>query len=631
MRTRCAYLFLPTLLLLFLACDQGDDDDSAVDLPDELCNDAGDIGDGPYFVDVTEELGLGLSGMDIQASLVATADVNDDRWPDLFLSRGSHGTRDDPAEPNYNVRLLTNDGGTGFADVTFDSGFTDTRDGNQGRAMTFAVFADVDNDGDTDAIVAHNVDSDTEETGDFTDVMLNNGDGTFSLGPETWFSDHWEDDPVSGIAMLDHDHDGNLDLYVGHHYNTYGSISSAGVDMLFEGMWDGAFDDVSEVAGMWTEGTQNVDVMNDGGNSRPSWGVTACDIDGDGWTDMMTASYGRQFNQLWHANGDGTYDDIGIEVGFASDDNEDYTDNMQYGSGSWNDGFDDQPFRNGGNTSNSICGDLDNDGDTDILQIELRHEWAGGSSDMTELLINDGVGDGGEFDRPGRGDTGLDREFTGPMAESWNEGDLFGGVFDFDNDGQLDVLITSSDYPYTNSLLYHQGDDGVFDNVTDDGGLFLDRSHSVAFVDYDRDGDHDVLMGTSSMRWAADDDPPYPGAIYAYLYRNEVGQDGNRLMIDLTGGSGTNRDAIGARIVATAGDDVYMREVIGGHGLDGMQHDPLQIIGTGDHCTLDRLEIHWPDGPQTVTVYEPVRANYVLYIHQDEGLVYLSMDEYLGG
>jgi len=57
----------------------------------------------------------------------------------------------------------------------------------------------------------------------------------------------------------------------------------------------------------------------------------------------------------------------------------------------------------------------------------------------------------------------------------------------------------------------------------------------------------------------------------------------------------------------------------------------MQIIGTGEHCILDTLEIHWPDANGTVSTFERVRANYVLQIHRTDGLEYLTMDEYLAG
>jgi enediyne biosynthesis protein E4 len=631
-----------SLSLLAVGCP-GDDDDSAADDdaaddddtdggPEVICNEPPALGDGPWFTDVTDELGLGADGLDIQGSLVASADVNDDRWPDLYLSKASQ-SRDDPAEPAHNVRLLLNVGGAAFEDVTFDSGFTDTRDGAQGRTSQFAIFGDLDNDGDTDAYTATFFGVGTEENNDRSEILLNNGDGTFTLGPENVFTDDPDYDAVVAAAMLDHEHDGFLDIYVGHHYAQYGYVDSSGQDSLFVGDGLGSFTDVTIDAGMETIASAYVTHLSAGTNHRPTWGVTACDVDGDGFTDLMSTAYGRQFNMLWHANGDGTYDDIGRDVGYASDDNEDYTDNYYYDSENWNHGWDDQPFRNGGNSAASICGDLDNDGDMDLLQVELRHGWAGQSSDMTELLINDGVGTGGEFDRPGNPSTGLEREYAG--GSGWNlyanEGDLGGALFDFDHDGQLDVLVASSDYPDTWSCFWRQKDDGTFVEETSNSGLKIHRGHGVSLTDFDRDGDYDVVMGTSLMRWESGDDPPNPGAAYVYVLRNDYGQDANRLMIELEGTGTSNHDAIGARIVATAGDDVFTREITGGHGIDGQQNDFLQLIGTGEHCTVDTLEIHWPDAEHSVTSFDNVRANYVIRAVQGQELEYMSMDEYVGG
>jgi len=635
-RTNVALLAAWLLVTPGCTPDDGDDDSAATDDdtddggPEVICNELVELDDGPWFTDVTAGLGLGGDGLDIQGGLVATADLDGDRWPDLFLSKGTQNERDDPADPSYAVRLLLNEEGTSFQDVTFSSGFTDTRDGQQGRTTQFAIFGDLDNDGDADAYAANFIGYDTVDTGDRSEVLLNQGDGTFVLGPENVFTDDPDYDAVVSAAMLDHDHDGALDLFVGHHYARYGYLDTSGQDSLFVGDGAGSFADVTVEAGMETVASSFLTHYQDGINHRPTWGVTACDIDGDGHTDLLADSYGRQFNMLWHANGDGTYTDIGRDVGFASDDNEDYTDNYYYGTEYWS-SWDEYPFRNGGNSAKAICGDLDNDGDLDLLQIELRHEWTGQSSDMTELLYNEGVGEGGTFDRPGREATGLTREHDVPMTEMWNEGDLGGALFDFDNDGQLDALVASSDYPYTWSLSWHQQDDGTFRDVSVASGLRLDRAHGVSVLDYDRDGDYDVVLGTSRMRWEDDDDPSDPGAAYMYLFRNDVGQAGNRLMIDLEGDGTANRDALGARIVARAGDDLFVREVIGGHGIQGQQNDPLQIIGTGEHCTLDSVEIRWPDASGTVSTFENVRANYVLRIHQTDGLEYLSMEEYLAG
>ncbi|MBW2277760.1 MAG: CRTAC1 family protein, partial [Deltaproteobacteria bacterium] len=412
----------------------------------------------------------------------------------------------------------------------------------------------------------------------------------------------------------------------------------------------GAFDDVTDAAGLTTLAHSD-ETAAAGTNHKPSWGVTACDVDGDGWTDLMTTSYGRQFNNFYRNLGDGTFEDLTLSSGFGSDEKEDYSDNEFYlcyceyhpdvpecdGAGSasivcddlanaWNIGMDDQPWRLGGNSSNTVCGDIDNDGDMDLLAVELAHWHIGGSSDMTELLVNDGF-PAAPFVRPGNEATGLTRAHI----MGWNEGDLGGAFADFDNDGLLDVLVASSDYPGTNSLLWQQQSDGTFVGVEDEAGAEVDRAHGIGLIDYDRDGDYDLVLGTSLMRWSASDFPPAPDDAYAYLLRNDGGQDANKMILHVRGSGaagGANRDAVGARIQVTAGGATYTREIQGGFGLNRGQQDQLIIVGIGQACTADDVTITWPDGSGSTSSFTDVMANHVAIINQGEDLTYQALADY---
>jgi len=206
--------------LAFAGCDNGSGDpdagdggpdsgDGAPDAPDverppEICLDPEGLGAGPHFTDVTEELGLGPSGLDIQGGGVVSVDIDGDRWPDLVtLRRVNGGVRDDEADPVWNTRVLRNTGGDGFEDVTMASGLVDTRGGGWGRPITLLIFADVDNDGDTDAYSGTRIDYDVTSVGDSTEIMLNNGDGTFEFGPSGDFCDHADLDPIFGVSFVD--------------------------------------------------------------------------------------------------------------------------------------------------------------------------------------------------------------------------------------------------------------------------------------------------------------------------------------------------------------------------------------------------------------------------------------------
>ncbi len=608
-------------------------------------------GAGPYtlqFTDVTVELGLGPEGLNIAGSGVTVADINGDRWPDLALTR-CQSLRENYPSTVGRYRLLLNQGGTKFFDATWFSGMFIDRDGASGRASTFIVFGDVDNDGDQDAFSAVKQDYDNQGIlRDRSSLLLNDGSGIFTHAPEQSFTGG-EYDPVVSVAFLDYDRDGCLDVFVGHHYGRYGYLGSAVQDSLFRGDGTGGFSDVTDAVGLTTYPI-TLENAPEGVNHKPTWGVTACDVDGDGWTDLMSANYGRQFNALYRNTG-GAFEDLTLTSGFASDDNQDYSDHAFYlcycgdhpedptceGAGTppagcgdlgdyWNPGVDDQPWRLGGNSSNTVCGDVDNDGDMDLLAVELAHDYVGQSSDKTELLINEGFPQT-PLVRPGNRATGLTRTHT----FYWNEGDLGGVLCDFDNDGKLDALVASSDYPYTYSLLWQQGADGKFTEVGEAAGTRIHRAHGLALCDYDRDGDYDLVVGTSLQRWYADDTPPRPADAYAYLLRNDTGQAANKLMFHLIGKGppgGANRDAVGARITATAGGVTHLREIQGGYGLDGFQQDSLMIIGIGDTCVAEEVKIRWPNAEATEVTFNDVPANYVMILEEDRPPVFKTLEEY---
>jgi hypothetical protein len=229
------------------------------------------------------------------------------------------------------------------------------------------------------------------------------------------------------------------------------------------------------------------------------------------------------------------------------------------------------------------------------------------------------------FRRVPEAESGITRSRSG----DWNDGDLGGFTADLDNDGNLEIYLLSSDYPGTKSMLFKKQADGKYKDIAADSKSQVRRAHGGAFVDIDRDGDYDMIVGTSFMRWAAsDNDGKYkPEKQWIKVLRNDTGQDSNKVIIDLAG-KGANRDAVGAKIVVRAGGKQFVREVLGGYGLNGFQNDSLQIIGLGDICEVESVEITWPDKDGTVTKYENVFANYVLEIDQEKGLKHHKIDEY---
>ena len=580
---------------------------------------------------------------------ITVTDIDQDHWPDIIVTKGSK-TRYDKSDPKYNYALFRNEKGV-FENFTWQSGLFKTRDeSNDGRISSYVIFGDVNNDRYPDAINVAYLDSGSNTRLDKTSIFLNNGNGTFSIFREQKFSPDNMYNPASSVFFIDYDKDSNLDLFVAHHYSSYGVLDSALTDTLYKGNGDGSFTDVTEETGLQTEPFSIEEAMKANSNT-PSWGATACDLNGDGFEEILVSSYGRQNNLLFLYE-NGKYINKSIESNFAHDNVENFVDNQFFAcycanhsgveecenaqtplircdglENNWNIGFDDKPFRLGGNTSNSLCADFDNDGDNDLLSIELAHWHIGQSSDKTQLLINDGF-PVNPLKRIDETESGITRTREG----SWNDGDLGGVAEDLNNDGKVDIVITSSDYPGTSSLIYEQSSNGKFMNVTEDSGLKFIRAHGIALIDYDRDGDYDILMGRSLMRWSAGDEPVNkPDDSYIHLFENKTGQNNNRIMIDIKGAGyegKSNSDAIGAMITVEANGKIYTRTIQGGYGLFGIQKDPFIIIGIDDNCKADKITIKWPNKTHDETVLTDVPANYVLLIREGGKVKYLTLNEY---
>ena len=587
------------------------------------------------FRDATTEWGLdGVKGV-----RVSVTDIDGDGWPDLLTRNG--GGPDDYVE-TQNRFVLRNDGDGGFEDVAEASGlFTGRVDGVSGtRPGELMMSGDVDNDGDLDVWTASNRDDIAAEGIETSELMLNDGDGTFSLPPDNveWAS--VLSIPV-GATFADVDLDGNLDVFVAN--NKRGGDSFPLQDRLFLGLGDGRFAESTIEMGLETRRWDNIDRLNNAEGHSWGWSAAACDLNNDGLPELLAASYGRAPNHLFQAREGGSegveFRNRSVEAGYAFDhrdewwtninaqcyceDNpsaedcdlaptpEDYSVCQQLFAGlggqyRWTHSSDREPWRLGGNSATTTCADLDNDGFLDLFTGEIVHWDVGPNSDPAEAAYNTGEFDV-RFERPERDDIGLSKDREGTR---WDDGDMNNAVFDFDNDGRQDIYLSSSDYPETRGWLFHQLPDGTFERVDLEDGIDHWRSAGAAPVDLDRDGDLDLVVGHTRMRCGGS----YPNDCYdqpiVKVFENLADGRNHSVAFRLEGTGATNRAAVGARITVQRCEETLTRQVDGGHGIVGTQDDQIVHFGVG-HDTEVEVTVHWPDAArseQTFTV--PTGAMY---------------------
>ncbi len=265
---------------------------------------------GGKFRDVTEKSGIGFHGFCHGA---LAADVDNDGDTDVFLC--NYG-------PN---RLYLNNGDGTFKDVSKAAGIDKPGWSSSG------AFLDYDNDGDLDLYISNygewKYPDDSVFCGDVEKKIRlycsprtirtvkhffyrNNGDGTFtdvydkvilSIDPETKQLKPRSDGHGFGVIAADLNEDGKIDLYVANDMNP---------NFLFLNKGDGTFEDATEASGA---------AYDEKGQAQSGMGTDAEDIDGDGRPELFVTNFQNEYNTLYQNLGKGTFADVTAYVGLAAD------------------------------------------------------------------------------------------------------------------------------------------------------------------------------------------------------------------------------------------------------------------------------------------------------------------------
>jgi enediyne biosynthesis protein E4 len=505
---------------------------------------------GFRFIDVTDQVGLhfqhnsgAFGGKLLPETLgsgCAFLDFDGDGWQDILLINAM----DWPGHKRQRstLRLYRNNRNGTFADVTRSAGLDIEMYG-----MGVAV-GDYNNDGFPDILitcVGQNRLFRNTGKGAFLDVTRASG-----LQGRQAFS--------TSALWFDYDRDGLLDLFVCNYvrwspeHDVFCSLDASHKSYctpeayrgdtcwLFHNRGDGTFEDVTATSGIFD-------------SSSKSLGVAMLDYNQDGWPDLFVAN-DTQPNKLYRNLGNGRFKEVAVEAGLAF---------SAEGKARAGMGVD--------------VGDFENSGRPGIAITNFDNEMIG-LYRTTRMGVYDDISMPAGVGLPSRNTLGF--------------GCIF---FDADLDGALDLAVVNGHidetvrnirgnvgYAQPPQLFLNQGG-GKFVDVASqaDGGFDQAKvGRGLAFGDFDRDGDLDLLLTTNNGP--------------AFLYRNDQ-LAGNRCIRFRLVGTKSNRDGIGAVVRIFYNGQSQSRMVRGGSSYLSQSELPV-TFGVGKRDKIDRATVEWPAG-----------------------------------
>ncbi len=538
---------------------------------------------------------------------VSVGDADGDGLDDLYVAQ--------PAGlPN---RLYRNRGDGTFEDITDKAGVGVLDDTAE------SLFADVDNDGDEDLVLA---------TAVSPLLYINDGKGHFTQVKDAFRSAHQLQGVLTSISMADYDRDGFVDLYL----CVYSYFFGAGEDkagtpapyydarngppgILFRNDRDGRFIDATSDAGL------------DAGNDRYHFAAAWADYDGDGWPDLLVANdFGTKnlYRNLGLRDGAVRFEDVAASAGaldhgagmsatFLDYDNDGlldiYTGNMWSAPGlrvtaapafmrdatpevralyrrhvrgnsllrNRGDGhFEDETLEARANMGrwawSSDALDFDSDGWDDLYIVNgmlTRAPAAASGGGAPRVSINDALpvtGDlEGFFWRQVVARSPLTRMPGTPYDDAWR--------------AINQLLIHGSIASRQRNVFLRNDGHGGFDEIGGTLGLDLDQDgRSFALLDIDRDGDQDLVVMAARQ------------APQLRVFRNDFETASKSIAVRLTG-TKSNRDAIGARVTVETDRLRRTKLVQAGSGFLS-EHSKELTIGLGASERISKLTVQWPSG-----------------------------------
>lgn len=373
--------------------------------------------------------------------------------------------------------------------------------------------------------------------------------------------------PTSSVTLLDYDLDGWIDIFIGNWFESRKGQYYPVSDRLLRNN-KGKFEEVTTL--LKDESNKSADQLYPP-NARPTYGSSSCDIDQNGYPDILTASSSGHKNKLWMnlgnpQTGERKFEDLGPSTNYASDPNGNLIPT------------------GGGRNFFSACTDYNDDGMMDIFLGSLSHAYDNESVDKSSILTGSKENYPPYFLRT--------EYLSDATSEAWNQGDKRGVWVDYNLDGRVDLVVDNSGFPpYSRLVMFEQDESHAFMNVAGQLGIDVVNPTGTITMDLNHDGLPDLITSQNNIRHS--DIPPR-----LYVFENQKKISGRKSLKVHLRGIKSNTEGLGAMVMLYAKKDnkkfVQRRWNEFSQGGLSSQNEEGIIFGIDNGVEAAGIKVRWP-------------------------------------